>query len=201
MTANISDIVIFDLEYTSWPGSLENNWSNPGEYREVVQIGAVRLSVPGLTEQFTFNQLVVPQRNPVLSDYFVELTGITNEQIADQGVIFDIALKSFLSFCDGATMASYGDDRAVLMENIELLGLSIDHPLTPFLDLAPWFADLGVDTTEVSSSGLPAHFGLRSSEKSHDALGDARAIAMALRHLVRGTEDIAQLLAPLIKTC
>lgn len=195
MTANISDIVVFDLEYTSWPGSLENNWSAPGEHQEVVQIGAVRLSVPGLTEQSTFNQLVRPHHNPILSDYFVHLTGITNEMIAAKGVSFDLALKSFLAFCDSATIASYGDDRAVLMENIELLGLSVQHPLLPFLNLVPWFADLGVDTTIVSSSGLPAHFGLNSSEKHHDALGDARAIAMALRHLASEEENLAKLIA------
>ena len=195
MTANISDIVVFDLEYTSWPGSMQNKWSAPGEHREVVQIGAVRLSVPGLTEQSTFNQLVAPQRNPILSEYFERLTGITNEQIAENGIAFDTALQSFLTFCGGATMASYGDDRAVLMENTELLGLPVQRPLPPFLNLAPWFAELGVDTTSVSSSGLPAHFGLNSSEKRHDALGDARAIAMALRHLAREEEDIVKLIA------
>lgn len=195
MTENMTDLVIFDLEYTSWPGSLENNWSNPGEYREIVQIGAVRLSVPGLTEQSAFNNLVAPERNPVLSNYFTALTGITNEQITKNGIPFDKALTSFLTFCDGATMASYGDDRAVIMENTELHDVPLSRSLPPFLDLAPWFADLGVNTKQVSSNGLPAHFGLHSAEKHHDALGDARAIAMALRHLIRETEDIIQLMA------
>ena len=38
-------VVIYDLEWTSWPGFLDSNWTLPGKHREILQIGAVRLDV------------------------------------------------------------------------------------------------------------------------------------------------------------
>ena len=35
--------MVFDLEFTSWPGSNERNWSLPNEDREIIQIGAVKI--------------------------------------------------------------------------------------------------------------------------------------------------------------
>ena len=36
-------IIIFDLEWTSWPGFLESEWVMPGKHRKIIQIGAVKL--------------------------------------------------------------------------------------------------------------------------------------------------------------
>ncbi len=36
-------VVVYDLEYTAWEGSLERNWSGPNEDPEIVQIGAVKI--------------------------------------------------------------------------------------------------------------------------------------------------------------
>ena len=41
------EIVVCDLEYTAWAGSLQRGWSDPGEHREIVQIAAIRLSTVG----------------------------------------------------------------------------------------------------------------------------------------------------------
>jgi inhibitor of KinA sporulation pathway (predicted exonuclease) len=91
--------VIFDLEFTSWPGSNERNWSLPEEDREVVQIGAVKIEISkGLREKDSFNILVRPLKNPVLSEYFVNLTGITQEQADNQGHPFPNALSRFMDF-------------------------------------------------------------------------------------------------------
>ena len=34
-------ITVFDLEYTAWECSMARRWLAPGEFKEVVQIGAV----------------------------------------------------------------------------------------------------------------------------------------------------------------
>ena len=39
--------MVFDLEFTSWPGSNERNWSLPNEDREIIQIGAVKIETTG----------------------------------------------------------------------------------------------------------------------------------------------------------
>ena len=76
-------IIIADLEYTSWEGALESGWSAPGQFREIVQIGAVRVDAgDGFVEMAHFSMLVRPTINPELSDYFVTLTGITNDAMA-----------------------------------------------------------------------------------------------------------------------
>ena len=73
---NKPNIVIFDLEWTAWEGSKERNWTGLGEKREIVQIGAIKLSYDdGLTEIGMFDCYVKPQFSPILSDYFTNLTG------------------------------------------------------------------------------------------------------------------------------
>ena len=39
----LKEIVIYDTEYTTWEGAQKRNWSGPGEYREVVNIGAIKI--------------------------------------------------------------------------------------------------------------------------------------------------------------
>lgn len=41
--------IIFDTEYTSWEGSQERNWNGENEFRELVQISAIRVKKKGNT--------------------------------------------------------------------------------------------------------------------------------------------------------
>ena len=79
--------VVFDLEFTAWEGSMAACWLRPGEFQEIVQIGAVKVD-----EDFnageTFALLVRPRFNPVLSPYLEGLTGITNEAMRAGSVDF-----------------------------------------------------------------------------------------------------------------
>ena len=38
---NHGRVVVFDLEWTAWEGSIQRGWSEDWEHREIVQIGAV----------------------------------------------------------------------------------------------------------------------------------------------------------------
>jgi len=53
-------ITIFDLEYTAWECSMARHWLVPGEFKEVVQIGAVRLDADTLTVLDELEILVRP---------------------------------------------------------------------------------------------------------------------------------------------
>src|ERR1700742_5334254 len=88
--------VVYDLEFTAWDGSMANRWSRPGEYTELVQIGAVRVNAKTFEVEAEMDVLVRPRLNPVLSDYLVKLTGITNDDIAAHGVDFTKAYDDFL---------------------------------------------------------------------------------------------------------
>ncbi|MFB6100790.1 MAG: exonuclease domain-containing protein [Candidatus Nanohalobium sp.] len=70
-----STIVLWDTEFTSWPGCNEHGWDNEkGEYMEIIQIGAVKVETESMEEIDRFNRFVKPQINPELSDYIKNLT-------------------------------------------------------------------------------------------------------------------------------
>lgn len=178
------ELVVVDLEYTAWKGSLARRWSGPGEHREVVQIGAVRLdAAAGLTETGSFMRLVVPRRNAVLSDYFTGLTGIDNARLRADGISACRAFAQFAGFAEGALIASNGPDHDVIAETCRLQDIADPLEGRDWLDLAPAFED--VFGRRVVSAALPEAAGEAAAGRAHDAIADARAVAAALRRLRR----------------
>ena len=176
-------VVIADLEYTSWEGSQERDWSRPGEHREVVQIGAVRLDAgAGFAERAAFEMLVRPTVNPELSDYFMQLTGIDNAALAARGVALEAALTDFATFAGGADILSNGADVKVVTESCELTGIGNPLPEAGWVDIGPAL-EVFLGHKHVGSAEIPALLGLPVEGPAHDALADARAIAAGLRHL------------------
>src|ERR1700685_681694 len=104
----LSALVIFDLEFTAWSDSMAGHWLSPGQFKEVVQIGAVRLETESLAVTASFDCLVKPRVNGVLSDYFQRLTGITNARLAKESADFETAYRRFLAFAAGDAIAAFG---------------------------------------------------------------------------------------------
>jgi inhibitor of KinA sporulation pathway (predicted exonuclease) len=179
-----TQLVLFDLEFTAWEGSMARAWSRPHEHREIVQIGAVRLDAETLEELAALDLLVLPRINSNLSDYFVELTGITNQAVAARGRNFALAYQEFLAFVGDAPAGCFGRDDRVLMENLALYTLS-DLPRPPrTIDLKAWIVAQGVDLTGIHSGMITEQLGLTVTGRIHNALDDARALASAARHFV-----------------
>jgi inhibitor of KinA sporulation pathway (predicted exonuclease) len=177
-----SGLIVFDLEYTTWEGALARNWNRPGEHREVVQIGAVRLDGT-LTETASLSLLVRPRVNPILSDYFINLTGISQSQIEEHGIPFPTALARFVDFAGDLPFASNGPDDMVLMENCRLC--AVDFPFAGRChNLSGLFAEKLGGGHHVVSSTLPAKLETEATGAAHDGLADARAVALTLRRLV-----------------
>jgi inhibitor of KinA sporulation pathway (predicted exonuclease) len=177
-------LVVWDTEFTAWPGSQERGWTGPGEHRELVQIGAVALdATAGLTEIAVFERIVQPKINPRLSQYFIDLTDITQQRVDREGVTFPRALDDFAAFANRwmGSIGAFGRDDLVLSENCALHGFVA--PIAPgrFRDLRPAL-EAAIGRTGMMSSELPRFVGLPSPEQAHDALADARAIASVLRH-------------------
>ena len=178
-------VVVFDLEWTTWPGFRESNWSLPGKEREIVQIGAVALDAD-FAESAAFQALVRPRRQPRLSDYFVALTGITQDLVERDGGGFAEALGAFSAFIRGADLASWGTDADVIAENCAFWGLVCPPAFAAAIDLdAPLKRRLGLAGQALASSDLPARLGLAVAGRAHDALHDARCVAAALGLLRR----------------
>jgi inhibitor of KinA sporulation pathway (predicted exonuclease) len=178
--------VLWDTEYTAWKGSQERNWSGKGEYREIVQIGAIALEGPALVEESAFSVFIQPVKNPELSEYFIELTGITQNDILSSGVSFGEALSRFESWVSESPCYSFGGDESVLKENCELFGLPFPH-LT-YRDVRAVFEEGGVQAKRYTSGTITEAFGRKSSHRAHNALNDVRTIKEGLRLLAESEE-------------
>lgn len=175
--------ILFDTEYTSWEGAQETNWSLPGQYRELVQIGAIRVDGISFKEIDSLTVFVRPRLNPKLSEYFVQLTQITQEQVDIFGVDFVDGLNSFFLWSKEDEMYSYGGDEKILQENCILTTSVFPFRLSRFHDIRKCFESFGVDTSKQTSGNIMHAFGKKSSRRAHDALSDVREVLDGLRLL------------------
>lgn len=181
----VRQLTIFDLEFTAWEGSLGRHWLAPGEFKEVVQIGAVRLRGDGKAPEETFNCLIRPRINPSLSDYFENLTGISNDRLAEEGLDFETGYRGFLAFAGDGCIAAFGRDDLVLEENARLCGLKNLPELPQFLNLRDWFDAQGFATSRLHSCDIGPLLGVPFEGRPHDALCDARSIAAGIAILLK----------------
>ena len=184
-THMIQTLVIFDLEFTAWSDSMAGHWLAPGQFKEVVQIGAVRLDLESLAITASFDCLVRPRINPRLSDYFERLTGITNTRLAGDGIDFETGYRRFVDFADGNPIAAFGHDEWVLEGNIRLYGLKNLPPLPRFLELREWFEGHGIETSRLHSCDVGPLLGVPFEGQMHDALCDARSLAAGMAVLLK----------------
>jgi inhibitor of KinA sporulation pathway (predicted exonuclease) len=176
--------VVFDTEYTCWEGAIERDWSGPGEYREIVQIGAVKIDAERqCREVAAFEVLIRPAINPLLSPYFIALTAIEQAAVDDSGVPFPEALEAFVKFLGDDVEAVYcnGSDHRIVSENCRLAG--IPYPLDDDLvaNAQPLIRHVLGGDDWISCSDLGDHLELEGNDPKHQGLGDARAVAAAFR--------------------
>ena len=169
--------VIFDLEFTAWEGSMDSRWTRPGELTEVVQIGAVKLDAANLKEVDSFDILVRPRVNLVLSDYLVALTGITNQAMDRRGVDFAVAYRAFLDFVGDARMFAHGRDDLILAANLKLYGWGRALPMPLYSNAVHWFTEQGIDLKGKRACDVAQLAGAVFEGHEHDALADARGVA------------------------
>jgi inhibitor of KinA sporulation pathway (predicted exonuclease) len=173
-------LTVFDLEFTAWECSMAGHWLKPGEFKEVVQIGALRLDRMTFSILEEFDRLVRPRVNRTLSPYFEKLTGITNAQLQERGVDFRDAYADFLAFASEGPVACFGGDGKVLEDNLRLYGLKSMRPLSDFEDLRFWFAEQGLDPRGLDSCDIGPKLGAAFSGRRHNALDDCRSLVSAM---------------------
>ncbi len=179
-----SRAVVFDLEYTAWEGSMARRWLAPGEYREVVQIGAVMVEAQSFAPLEEFQLLVRPRLNPELSPYFENLTGISNEAVKRDGIDFTEAYARFVAFAGGAPLIAYGRDDLVLTDNLRLYGIAGAPPLPRHVNCGPWLGANGIDIRGAHACDVARLCGAPFEGRAHDALADARSVALGIAALL-----------------
>jgi inhibitor of KinA sporulation pathway (predicted exonuclease) len=176
-----AEVVVYDLEFTAWEGSMAERWLRPGQFREVTQIGAVRLDTTTLEERAIFEALVKPRFNPVLSAYFERLTGISNARMQAHGIDFADAYAAFVGFARGARTFAFGRDDLIFTENFRLYGIK-SPPAPACTNIAPWLRAQGLNPRHAGDVAEDA--GAAISGHKHDAVFDARSVALGVRTLV-----------------
>jgi inhibitor of KinA sporulation pathway (predicted exonuclease) len=162
----------------------------PGEFKELVQIGAVRVDIATLEVLAEFAVLVRPRLNPVLSDYFQNLTGITDAAIAERGVDFLEAYEQFRQFCADAPICAFGRDDLIFEEDMRLYGIRDATPLPPYVNAIWTLIAGGIDPRGFHACDVARLCGVVFDGRQHDALADARSVALGLQALIeRGVEN------------
>jgi inhibitor of KinA sporulation pathway (predicted exonuclease) len=176
-------IGILDLEFTAWDGSWKRAWSEPWEWREIVQVGLLSVDASlAFAPLEGVETLVKPQRNPELSNYFQSLTGITQDRLVREGRSLFEAMADMQALMSGIDMVIFnGYDGQILRENCVLLGCEFPWPHVPAYNFRPLLSSvLNHPSEELVSSALPILAGVENIGQAHTALDDCRAIAAAL---------------------
>ncbi len=191
----IPHAVVYDLEFTAWDGSMARRWLAPGEFKEVVQIGAVKVT-SAFSPIERFDCLIRPRLNPHLSDYFVTLTGITNDAVATRGVDFEEGYESFVSFAGTLPILAFGRDDLVLIENLRLYGLHTVPPLPKVVDIRPWLIENGIDVRGMHACDVGPAAGVPFDGHTHDGLADALSVASGIEALMARGAHAPTITAP-----
>ncbi|MDP3727403.1 MAG: exonuclease domain-containing protein, partial [bacterium] len=124
-----------------------------------------------------------PERNPMLSDYFIQLTGITQSTVDAEGVGLKTALERFKNWCGGLPLYSYGTDEHVLIENSALANIQFPFDTGQFSDVRTVFQRRGIPAERYTSGTIVEAFGETPVRRAHRAVNDARTILDGLRLL------------------
>jgi inhibitor of KinA sporulation pathway (predicted exonuclease) len=178
------ELIVLDLEWTSWPGFMESGWSQPGRYTEIVHVGAFAVRPhENFQEVRGFERLVKPVYNPVLSDYFIDLTGIGQDRLDHEGVSFADMMTAFRDFCgETAAFASFGRDDLVMMRNCRYRDIEPAVDMSNTLNVNAALVERGLIPAGCTLSDLVDDLGLMPAGQAHDAVADARGLAALLRH-------------------
>ncbi|WP_415922076.1 exonuclease [Tateyamaria sp. SN6-1] len=200
--------IIYDCEFATAPGAPQRFWCGPEDPDPIVfQIGAVRISLDApYAATDLFEVLIKPYDRfgePMMLDPLnARLTGVTAERLDTEGVPLATALDRLSAFAGSDPLWAWGKDEFNMMA-ISCYVASIAPPIAaPRFGNAPaLFLKAGIPLDVIHglrSNTMLEHFGLSLPDaRGHDALGDARMVAEALRHLMdTGQLDPAHLHRP-----
>ena len=189
------EFIIFDTEFTAWKGSQERKWSGKNEYMELVQIGALKVEKKKdcLDIKEVFSIYTKPEINPILSQYFIDLTNISQETLDTQGFSFFKSIQLFYQFCkdnDGNKLPlySYGNDYEIIEYNLNLKKNPKQSKFRTweifFYDIRDIFKNF-VDVSKYSSGTLYKAFHIKPTSKTevHNSLWDSRSLFLSLNKL------------------
>lgn len=192
-------IAIIDTEFTSWEGSMQRGWSDENEHREIIQIAAVKFDIDKneILKEEILNVIVKPLKNPVLSGYIKDLTGLSQKQINEEGLTYGEAVEK-LSIFEEDTIGLYawGQEEFIFYENNNIHGLP-KYPKKCF-DLHNFFFRKNLIDSNINSGkfGIYCNQKVDSDYSEHNALYDVFSIAVGLKYMIKENKiDITELVS------
>ncbi|XDA96507.1 exonuclease [Sulfitobacter sp. LCG007] len=187
--------IIYDCEFLTSEGAPGRFWCGPRDPDPVIaQIGAVRLGLEGdfdISDRLRLH--VLPKARDgsrvSLDPLFMRLTGITEKVISDEGLPLGEALVRLDAFSEGARLWSWGKDEFNMIAiSCYVAGIAPPIPITRFGNACDLLLAAGMpyeDLIRTRSNTLAAYYGIEHPDlRGHDALDDARSVALTLRHLL-----------------
>jgi inhibitor of KinA sporulation pathway (predicted exonuclease) len=180
MAKLLDKIVVVDIEATCWNGP------NPeGAQNDIIEIGICLLDVA--TGEITDSKgiMVKPERSDI-SAFCTELTTITPEQIAAEGITFKDACKQLRSQYDtkSRAWASFGAyDQKLFQKQCTEMGVTYPFGAS-HINVKPLFALKHKLREESGMAGALDLLGLELEGTHHRGVDDAKNIAKILRTLI-----------------
>ena len=176
-------LVVFDTETTGIEFGTDR----------IIEIGAAALE--NGAEQGSFNALIRLPAGQTLPPFITQLTGITDEQLRDEGVDDRTAAEGFCRLLDGAEqplLVAYNAqfDLNFLSYVLRPLGLLSVLQKPRFLDALTVYRDRR-DFPHKLCNAIEA-YGLTGVENSHRAVDDTRAAALLLEAMAAEKDDLLQ---------
>lgn len=171
--------IVVDIEATCWKG-----WEN-AEQMETIEIGAVKLnSELKIVDEFT--TYVRPIIHPILSDFCVRFTSITQQDV-DQARLLPDAFQSFLNWIGSSPFVwySWSDyDRQRLLGDLERHRQPIPKRILNHRDLKRMYAESENLPQQVGMRRALKNLGVEFEGRSHRGIDDAKNTAIILRHVL-----------------
>ena len=159
----------------------------------IIEIGAVALERDG--ERGSFNALLRLPEGQTLPPFITQLTGITDDQLAREGVGDSTAAEGLCRLLEGAErplLSAYNAqfDLNFLYYLLRPLGLLPVLQKPRFLDALTVYRDRR-DYPHKLCNAIEA-YGLTEAENSHRAVDDARAAVLLLEAMAAEKDDLLQ---------
>jgi DNA polymerase III subunit alpha, Gram-positive type len=168
---------VLDLEFTQ-----------PSE--AIIQVGAVQMDMKTGKVRSKFNDFVNPREQ--LTQYIIDLTGITQEQV-DAAPDIKPVLEDFWLWLGSKHVAAWGNDVQTLLTLSERIGLAVPGHLHLYDVKAVASVLRCAFPSSRSRGGLKDTmdlFGVPFKGRQHNALDDAEATAELAYHFVKITRGL-----------
>lgn len=186
-TLNLDDLsrygrfAVVDLEATC-----ADDDTIPPAKMETIEIGAVVVEAADFAVAGEFQAFVRPLRNPVLTAFCTDLTGITQDMVASAETFFSAfgAFDAWIkAHAAGAAFCSWGAyDRRQLQQDCAMHGLA--YGLPPHANLKDLFSVRQGRKKRFRMARALGLCGIELAGRHHRALDDARNIARLLPWIV-----------------